>query len=619
MGLRDFKMPELKFSKMKINIPEEIDHADINKDGNKENKKRTKPYDRTHYKTVKEFFFKAAKEYADRPCILEKPSHKEDYETKTYKEFYDDVVGLGTALIEVLKLKDKRIIIIGETQYDWYVSYMSVLCGVGMAIPADKELPINEIENIAKRSKASAIIYSQKKAEDIKKLKDKLPEIEHFIEMKSENALSGNEVGIKNLIKLGKEIVSAGNDSYEKIKIDPEEFKILFWTSGTTSNSKGVMLCNRNLAENINAVSAYVKINETDRFFSVLPLHHCYESTIGFLLPMSIGASIAVCEGLRYVAQNMKEAHPTAMLAVPLLIESLYKKINENIVKNKKDKLVSSMIQLTNALKGVGIDIKKKVFKEIYDNLGGEMRFIVSAAAPIDKKVGQWVQDIGIQFLQGYGLTETAPIAALTPEFEPSVGSVGRAIVQADIKVKDPNENGEGELLIKSPTLMLGYYEMPEETAKVIDKEGYFNSGDIGYIDEKGFIYLTGRSKNVIVTQNGKNVYPEEIEMLLDREAEIKESMVYGKAPEADSKKDAKELIITAKIIPDYEKIKEIHGIEESEDDKVYDIIWNKVKEVNKKLTSYKAIKSLEIKKDEFEKTSTMKIKRYKEINKDKK
>ncbi len=619
MGLRDFKMPELKFSKMKINIPEEIDHADINKGGNKENKKRTKPYDRTHYKTVKEFFFKSAKEYAERPCILEKPNHKDDYEVKTYKEFYDDVVGLGTALIEVLKLKDKRIIIIGETQYDWYVSYMSILCGVGMAIPADKELPINEIENIAKRSKASAIIYSAKKAEDIKKLKDKLPEVEHFIEMKSENALSGNEVGIKNLIKLGKEIVSAGNDSYEKIKIDSEEFKILFWTSGTTSNSKGVMLCNRNLAENINAVSAYVKINETDRFFSVLPLHHCYESTIGFLLPMSIGASIAVCEGLRYVAQNMKEAHPTAMLAVPLLIESLYKKINENIVKNKKDKLVNSMIQLTNALKGVGIDIKKKVFKEIYDNLGGEMRFIVSAAAPIDKKVGQWVQDIGLQFLQGYGLTETAPIAALTPEFEPSVGSVGKAIVQADIKVKDQNENGEGELLIKSPTLMLGYYEMPEETAKVIDKDGYFNSGDIGYIDEKGFIYLTGRSKNVIVTQNGKNVYPEEIEMLLDREVEIKESMVYGKAPEADSKKDAKELIITAKIIPDYEKIKEIHGVEESEDDKVYDIIWNKVKDVNKKLTSYKAIKSLEIKKDEFEKTSTMKIKRYKEISKDKK
>ncbi len=617
MGLRDFKMPKIKFSKMKINIPEELENFDINKLANNLSKKRTKPYeDKTNYKTVKEFFYKTVKEFSDNPCILEKPNHKESYEVKTYQEFYDDVIGLGTALIEILKLKDKRVIIIGETQYDWYVSYMAMLCGVGIAVPTDKELPVHELENVVKRSKASAIIYSSKKTEDIKKLKEKLTDVKYFIEMKSEEGLSGKNVGIKNLIKLGKEIVKAGNDKFEKITIDPDEFKILFWTSGTTSNSKGVMLSNRNLAENINAVYAYVKVYSTDRFFSVLPLHHCYESTIGFLLPMATGASIAICEGLKYVAQNMQEAKPTAMLAVPLLVESLYKKINEKIVKNKKDKIVNSMIQFTNALKGVGIDVKKKVFKEIYDNLGGKIRIIVSAAAPIDKKVGEWVKDIGIEFLQGYGLTETAPIAALTPDYEPSIGSVGRAIVQADIKIDNPNENGEGEILIKSPTLMLGYYEMPEETAKVINKEGYFNSGDIGYIDENGFIYLTGRSKNVIVTQNGKNVYPEEIELLLDKVNVIKESMVYGKSPDANSKKDEKELIITAKVIPDYEKIKELYNINESEDDKVYDIIWEKIKEVNKKLTSYKAIKCLEIKKEEFEKTSTMKIKRYKEINK---
>lgn len=621
MKLKDFKMPKLKlkFKKMRINIPEEIENIDYSKEAKKNQKKRTKPYeDKTNYKTVKEFFFKTVKEYPGNPCILEKPGHKEDYKVTTYQEFYDDVVGLGTALIEVLKLKNKRVMIIGETQYDWYVSYMAMLCGVGLVVPTDKELPVNEIENIAKRSKVSAIIYSPKKEDDIEKVKSSLPDVEYYIEMKSDDGLSKDEVGIKNLIKLGKAIVNGGNKNFEKIKVNPDEFRILFWTSGTTSNSKGVMLSNRNLAENINAVSAYVKVYPTDRFFSVLPLHHCYESTIGFLLPMAYGSSIAICEGLRYVAQNMQEAKPTAMLAVPLLIESLYKKINEKIVKNKKDKLVNSMMQFTNALKSVGIDVKRKVFKEIYDNLGGELRIIVSAAAPIDKKVGEWVQDLGIGFLQGYGLTETAPISALTPEYEPSVGSVGRVIVQADIKVKDPNENGEGEILIKSPTLMLGYYEMPEETAKVIDKDGYFNSGDIGYIDEKGFIYLTGRSKNVIVTQNGKNVYPEEIEMLLEKVDEIKEVFVYGKAPEANSKKDDKELIITAKVVPNYDKIKEIHDIDKDDEDKVYDIIWNKIKEVNKKLTSYKAIKSLEIKEGEFEKTSTMKIKRYKEINKDK-
>ncbi len=233
--------------------------------------------------------------------------------------------------------------------------------------------------------------------------------------------------------------------------------------------------------------------------------------------------------------------------------------------------MVNTMISVTNALKGAGIDIKKKVFKEIYDNLGGNLRIIVSAAAPIDKKVGNWLEDIGITFLQGYGLTETAPISAVTPEYKTCVGSAGKTIVQADIKVKDPNEDGEGELLIKTPTLMIGYYEDEEETKKAIDEEGYFHSGDIGYVDDEGYVFITGRSKNVIVTQNGKNIYPEEIEMLLDKVDEIKESMVYGKKPEADSKKEEKELIITARVLPDYEKIEELHGkLSEKE---IYDLM----------------------------------------------
>ena len=615
MGLRDLKIPKMKFKKMKMeNVAEELDKIDYEKMEKKNIKKRTTPYeDRTHYKTVKEFFIEASKKYPNNSCILEKPNHKEPYKVITYKEFHEDVLGLGTALINVLKLQDKRVIIIGETQYGWYVSYMAMLCGVGIAVPTDRELPLNELENIVKRSKASAIIYSQKKEDDIKKLKEDLPEVEYFIEMKSDKKLEGKDVGLQHLIDLGKNLIESGNNSFEEIEIDPEEFKILFFTSGTTSNSKGVMLNNRNLAENINAVTAYVKLYPTDRMFSVLPLHHCYESTIGFLYPISRGGSIAICEGLRYIVPNLQESKPTAILTVPLLVENLYKKINEKIVKSKKDKVVNTMISITNALKSTGIDVKRKVFKEIHENLGGNLRIIVSAAAPIDKKVGIWLQNIGITFLQGYGLTETAPISALTPEYKTAVGSAGKAIVQADIKVKDPNENGEGEILIKTPTLMMGYYEDEEETKKVIDEDGYFNSGDIGYIDEEGYIYITGRSKNVIVTQNGKNIYPEEIEMMLDKVEEIKESMIYGKKPEKNSRKEQKELIITAKVIPDYEKIEEMYGKISKE--QIYDIIWKRIKEVNKKLTSYKAIKTLEIKEGEFEKTSTMKIKRYKEIN----
>ena len=618
MGLRDIKVPNMKFKKMKMDVMEELNEIDYEKLEKKNlKKKRETPYeDMTHYKTVKEFFLNSAEKYPNEDCILEKPDHKTPYKITTYKEFKEDVLGLGTALTNVLNLKNKRVIIIGETQYGWYVSYMAMLCGVGIAVPTDRELPLNELENIVRRSRASAIIYSPRKAEDIKKIKEDIPEVEYFIEMKGENKLENKDVGLKYLIDLGKSIIKSGDNSFEKIEIDPEEFKILFFTSGTTSNAKGVMLNNRNLAENINAVSAYVKLYPIDMLFSVLPLHHCYESTIGFLLPMATGASVAICEGLRYIVPNLQEAHPTAILTVPLLVESLYKKINEKIVKSKKDKIVNTMISVTNALKGAGIDIKKKVFKEIYDNLGGRLRIIVSAAAPIDKKVGNWLEDIGITFLQGYGLTETAPISALTPEYKPCVGSAGKAVVQADIKIKDPNENGEGEILIKSPTLMLGYYEDEEETKKVIDEDGYFNAGDIGYIDDDGYIFITGRSKNVIVTQNGKNIYPEEIEMLLDKVDEIKESMVYGKKPEANSRREEKELIITARVIPDYDKIKELHGdISEKE---IYDIIWKNIKEVNKKLTSYKAVKALEIKEGEFEKTSTMKIKRYKELNNNK-
>ena len=618
----NLKMPKLKFGKIKMDTVEDLENVEIDYEKmKKENQKqkRTEPYETTNYKTVKEFFTKSINEFAERPCILEKPDHKEPYKTFTYKEFGDDVIALGTAMIKLLNLKDKRVIIIGETQYDWYISYMAMLCGVGIAVPVDRELPLNELENVVRRSRASAIIYSPKKEDDIKKIKETMPEVEYYIEMKSDKDLNGKDVGINYLIDNGKRIVNSGDNSFMEIEIDPEEFKVLLFTSGTTSNSKGVMLCNRNLAENINAVNAYVKIYPTDRFFSVLPLHHTYESTIGFLVPIAIGCSIAVCEGLRYIVPNLQEAKPTAVLTVPLLVESIYKKINETIKKSHKEKLVNSMIHITNGLKSVGIDIKKKVFKEIYDNLGGNIRIIVSAAAPIDKKVGNWLEDIGILFLQGYGLTETAPIAALTPDYKPMVGSAGKAVVQAQIKVDNPNENGEGEIMIKSPTLMLGYYEDEEATREAIEPDGYFHSGDIGYINEEGFIYITGRSKNVIVTQNGKNIYPEEIEMLLDKIPEIKEVMVYGKAPEGEEakRKDDKELIITARVIPDREKVEELHG--NISDEEIKKIIWEQIKGVNKKLTSYKAVKSLELKEGEFEKTSTMKIKRYKELQKDKK
>lgn len=618
--LKDFNIPDFKFPKLKMKNVENIDEVKVDYEAlakkQKEEKGKSKYHEQSHYKTIKEVFIRSREKFADDVCILEKFNPKETFTEITFKEFTDDVIALGTALTNKYNLKDERIVIIGENTYNWYVSYMAMLCGVGIAVPVDKELPANEIENVIERSKATAVIYSTKKKEVIKKVENNLPRVKYFIQMNSDEKLVGRSVGFNTIVNEGKEMVSSGDDSFIKIEIDPEEFKVLIFTSGTTSNAKGVMICNRNLAENINAVSPYVKLTEKDRLFSVLPLHHTYESSIGFLLPFANGCSVAVCQGLKYIVPNLKETKPTAMIAVPLLIENLYKKINATIEKSGKSGLVNSMIHVTNALKSVGVDIKKKVFAEIYENLGGNIRIIVSAAAPIDAKIGRWIQDIGISFLQGYGLTETAPIAALTPEFEPKIGSAGKAVVCAELKIDNPNENGEGEVLIKSETLMLGYYEDKEATDDVIkvDEEGnrWFHSGDVGYLDDDGFLFITGRSKNVIVTQNGKNIYPEEIELMLGDIPEIKECMVYGKEVEGQ-----KELVISAKVIPDHEKIEEKHGKDLS-DEQIHDIIWEKIKEVNHKLTSYKAIKNLEIKKDEFVKTTTMKIKRYAEIEKDK-
>lgn len=618
--LKDFKIPNFKFPKFRLKELSEIeemniDYEQIKKEKDSQSKKEKKNYEGTHFDTVKKIFINSSKEYADRTLLLEKFNPKGEWTEITYNQFKNEVIGLGTALTRKLNLRDTRIVIIGENTHHWYLSYMTMLCGAAIAVPVDKELPENEIENVIKRARASAVIFSTKKADVIKKVAENLPDVKYFIQMNSDQEIRGRHVGLDYLIEEGKALVNGGDNSFMNIEVEPDTFRVLIFTSGTTSNAKGVMLSYRNLAENVNAATAYVKLTPDDRLMSILPLHHTYESSIGFLLPFGVGASISICQGLKHIVSDLQETKPTAILTVPLLVENLYRKIIKNIQKSKKEALVNSMIHVTNALKTVGVDIKRKVFNEIYENLGGRLRIIVSAAAPIDAKIGKWVEDIGILFLQGYGLTETAPIAALTPDFEPKVGSAGKAIVGAKLRIDNPNENGEGEVLICSKTLMIGYYEDEEATREAIFEENgerWFHSGDVGYMDKDGFLYITGRSKNVIVTQNGKNIYPEEIELLLSKNSEIKECMVYGKEVKGE-----KELTLTVRVIPNYEEMEEKYG-KNLDDEEVYKIIWNIIKEVNKTLTSYKAIKKLEIKNDDFVKTTTMKIKRFEEIKKDK-
>lgn len=608
------KMPNIKFPKYKMSGIEEIEELQVEYTPEKlaelqqkNTRNRDTYYPGTDYKTIKEVFDRSTTVFKDRTFIVEKFNRKGSFEEVTYGRFRKDVVELGTGLTRAFKLQGEKILVLGETTYEWYVSYMALLCGAGIAVPTDKELPDNELENVIKRSEAAAVIYSPKKKDQVKKVANKCPGVRYFMEMYSDAEIEGRFVGLDYVMNEGEVITDCGDSSFMEIPVDPEAFAVLLFTSGTTSQSKGVMLCNRNLAANINAITPYVMLYPEDRMFSVLPLHHTYESTIGFLYPMAMGASIVVCQGLRHIVNDMKDTHPTAMLAVPLLIETLYKKINQTIEKSGKAKLVKSMIHVTNALQNVGVDIKRKVFKDIHESLGGSLRIIVSAAAPIEPAVGKWIEDIGIFFLQGYGLTETAPISAVTPDFDRRTGSAGKTVLCNQIRIKDPNEKGEGEILIKGDTVMMGYYNDPLETARAME-DGWFNSGDIGYIDEDNFVYITGRSKNVIVTQNGKNIYPEELEGLLSHVEEISECMVYGKEVAGE-----KELVITVRAIPDYERIAELHGEGLSEEE-IYKLIWEQIRQVNRKVSNYKTIKKLEIKKGEFEKTSTKKIKRYAEL-----
>ena len=616
--IREIKFPKLKIPKInldKMSNPEnvDIDYA-IDSQGRVKEIKDFKPYEATKYKTIKEVFIRSIDLYKDNPMILEKRERKGEFKTKTYGQMGHEVKSLGTALITYLNLTGEPIIIIGENCYGWYLSYMTLLVGGFIAVPVDKEIPDNELETLAVRSRAKAIVYTPRKKDSIEKLKNSVTGIQYFIQMYDDTPLTEKDVGLDSLTAIGERLMLSGDERFMAQEIDPEKFKLLIFTSGTTSASKGVMICNRNLAQNINAVSAYVKLYPEDRLFSVLPLHHTYESTIGFLVPFAWGCSVGVCSGLKYIMQDINTLHPSIILTVPLLVENIYKKIRSQIEKTHKSKLVTSLIFITNGLRSAKIDIRRRTFSEIINNLGGKMRLIISAAAPIDPNIGRWIDSIGITFLQGYGLTETAPIAALTPEKKPKIGTTGIPVICADIKLRDPNENGEGEIMIKSETLMLGYYEDEEATKEAITPDGWFHSGDMGIMDDEGFITITGRCKNVIVTANGKNIYPEEVEMVMcDSIPEIKECMVYGKEVEGE-----KELTVSMKVIPDYQKLEEKLDKKDVTPEEAYEYIWSAVKEANKTLSAYKAVKLVEIKTDDFEKTSTMKIKRYAEINKDK-
>ena len=563
-----------------------------------------KLYEAEKFDTIKDYINNAIKKYPNNNAFIikNKTQNNINYTNISYNKFSEDIKSLGLALIN-LGLENKKIAIIGKNRYEWVLSFVSILCGVGITVPLDKGLPPQEIELSLDRAKVDAVIFEDEYSDIIKDIKNSKTNVKEFICMNSD--CNGEFKTIADLISIGFDLLKSGDKRYDEHKINPDDVASIIFTSGTTSMSKAVMLSNKNIASNIYNINCAEKVYDTDVNMLFLPLHHTFGSTI-LLLALADGVTNVFCDGLRHIQSNLKEYKVSVFVCVPLLLEAMYKKIYAEVEKQGKTKLLKFANSISRFLLKFNIDIRRKVFKQVLDNLGGNIRFVISGASAIDKNVAKGFYDFGVLAVQGYGLTETSPV--LTAENEKCVkfGSVGLPLPEVEIKIDNPNEEGIGEIVAKGPNIMLGYYEMPEETENVL-KDGWFYTGDLGYLDKDGFLFITGRKKNVIVLKNGKNIYPEEIELLLSNLPYVSENMVYGTPKDDD-------LILSVKIVYNKDYINDKYG-HISEDD-LKEIIWKDIKKVNSTLANYKHIKKLIITDEPMIKTTTQKVKRFEEIKK---
>ena len=555
------------------------------------------------YRDIREILQDSVKNYPDNSAFIIK--HKDgknvDYEKITYKRFMDEINFLGTALID-LGLKDTKVAIIGKNRYEWMVAHFAVINGTGISVPLDKGLPAGEIENSLIMSGCETIVFEKDYLDTIKEIKNKnTTNLKKFIcmdDIEDESVLT-----IKTLLNKGKTLLENGDKRFLKAEIDNEKLSILVFTSGTTSASKGVMLSHKNIVSNIYGLDSFEKIYPTDVNMAFLPFHHTFGST-GLLYLLHHGATNVFCDGIRHIQENLKEYKVTMFICVPLIIEAMYKKIMIQVEKQGQTKKIKFGIKLTRFLLKFGIDIRRKVFKQIIDNLGGSLRFIISGASGIDRKVAEAFNDFGFLTVQGYGLTETSPVLFAENENNIRYGSVGLPLINVEAKIENKNEDGIGEIVAKGPNVMLGYYENKEETDKVL-KDGWFYTGDLGYFDKDGFLFITGRKKNVIVLKNGKNIYPEEIEQVISNLSYVAENMVYGKEKDDD-------LLLSAKIVYNKEYMDEKYPGKTEEE--IKEIIWKDIKEINKTMPQYKHVKNIVVTDKPMIKTTTAKIKRFEEM-----
>ena len=558
---------------------------------------------------IKQMMQSSTELYGDNVAFMQKPSNNEPYESITFKEAFADINGLGTSLV-AKGLKGKRIAVIGENCYEWAVSYLAAVCGTGIIVPLDKELSEGDLKNLVIRADVECVLFAKKFEKMFKDMKDSEDtKLNVLVNFTAEDDRDG-VFSMKKLIEEGKAAIEAGDRSFVDAEIDNEEMSILLFTSGTTGMSKGVMLSHKNIVADLMIAPTVFKVYTDDIFFSVLPLHHTYACTCDFLIPLYKGAAIAYCQGLKYITKNLAEAQPTMFLGVPALFEKLYSTIWKNVRKQGKEDLLKKVIKINRKTKKIGIDLGKIFLKQITAVFGGKLRCIICGGAAINPDILVGMGDFGLLALQGYGLTECAPMGALNPDTAANPASIGVRFPGADLKVVDIDEEGIGEICVYGDNVMLGYYEMPEETAAVIDEEGWFHTGDLGYIDENGYAFITGRKKNVIITKNGKNVYPEELEYQLSNISFVEESFVF----EGDSA-DEKDTLIVAAIKLDQEVIEEILG-KEYDEKAAKDLVWKEVDKINADAPFYRKIKKVIIRKSDFIKNSSKKLVRFAEDNK---
>lgn len=557
------------------------------------------------FRNIKELLYNSAKLYKNNIAFTSKiknEGNKIEYINHTYEDLLNDINAFGSSIYK-LGLKNKRVAVIGHNSYEWAVAHLSNLLGGIVSVPLDKGLQLGELENSLIRSEVEAIVFDEKISELIETIaKSGKTNIKHFIC----TSKTTEYLYFYDLLEQGKSEIQHGYKEFIHAKIDSYKMSILLFTSGTTSLSKAVMLNQFGIATNIYDMLLVEEFFDTDVNIAFLPFHHIFGST-GMLVMLASGMKTVFPDGLRYIKQNLAEYKVSVFVGVPILIEKMYSTVQKELEKMGKLKLVNFMIGVSNFLLKFKIDIRRKLFKQIIDALGGGMRFIISGGAPLDKKISKWFNSIGIKLVQGYGLTETSPVIAAEYDNNISYGSVGKKMQSLNIDIINKDTNGIGEITVKGPSVMLGYYNNKDLTNEVL-KNGWFHTGDLGYIDANGFLFITGRKKDMIVLKNGKKVFPEELEILVNSLEEVEESFVYG-APSLEDKNDVK---ISVKIVYNENTFK-TSKLNEAE---FHDLLWNKIKDINKTLPKYKYIKDMTLTTEPLIKTSTNKVKRHEELKK---